>query len=315
MVSISSSNKIKERTNRFCKEILNWEISNYNLICNKINVFLNKEYEIIPEKERKGKGKVYISRYVSKELFSYLKNEVNIAKVHLLEIISEFFKYGEKNKSQIMQHFALLLLSEYVMNFPKSILEILPLVEKYARHEDWQVRESTIYSLQSALKMIPEKILEILSKWVKNENNNLRRVVAECLRPHKEVKWLRDPKKNDKVLQILTDLRKDPSIYVRKAVGNNIKDLSKYMPEKMLDLMEYWMNIQIKETNIKINDELAMEVGLNKEEKHLIWTMKHAMRWIRVKNPELHPRLKNILGKNYISYFDEKKNRFAKPNE
>ena len=61
------------------------------------------------------------------------------------------------------------------------------------------------------------------------------------------------------------------------------------MPEKMLDLMEQWLDKQIKETKITIHDELAMEVGLNNEEKHLIWTMKHAMRWIKAKNPEFHP--------------------------
>jgi len=126
---------------------------------------------------------------------------------------------------------------------------------------------------------------------------------------------LRDPRKNDKVLKILTSLRKDPSIYVRKPVGNNIKDLSKYMPEKMLDLMEKWIKTQRKETKINIHNELAMEEGLSKEEMQLIWTMKHAMRWIRAKNPELHPRLEKILGKNYILYFDEKKNRLAKPHE
>ena len=315
MVSVSSSNKVRERTKKFCKDNLDWKNSNFEINFTKINAFLNKEYEIIPEKERVGKGKVYISRHASKGFFSCLKNEEMIIQAHFLTIISQLFEYGEKNESQIMQHFSLLLLSEYITTYPQSIFEILPLVEKYASHQDWQVRESAMYSMQSSLKIIPDKTLIILSKWVKNEDQNLRRVVAECLRPHKKVKWLRDPEKNDKVLKILTDLRKDPSIYVRKAVGNNTKDLSKYMPEKMVDLMEVWMNIQIKETNIKIHDELAMEEGLIKEEKQLIWTMKHAMRWIRIRNPELHPRLEKILGKNYILYFDEKKNRLAKPNE
>lgn len=313
MVSVSSSNKVKERTKRFCKNILDWKISNFELICTKINTFLNKEYEIIPEKERVGKGKVFISRHASKEFFFYLKNEENITEIRFIDIISQLFKYGEKNESLIMQHFALLLLSECVINFPQSILQIFPLVEKYANHKDWQVRESAMYSLQSGLKVIPDKTLEILSKWAKNENNNLRRVVAECLRPHKEVMWLRNPRKNDKVLKILTDLRKDPSIYVRKAVGNNIKDLSKYMPEKMIELMESWINNQIKETNMRIHDELAMEEGLSREEKRLIWTIKHGMRWIRAKNPEYNHRIEKILGKNYVLYFDEKKNRLAKP--
>ena len=104
---------------------------------------------------------------------------------------------------------------------------------------------------------------------------------------------------------------KDPSIYVRKSVGNNIKDLSKYMPEKMMGLMINWLN----KDNIKVHDELATEIGLNKEEKQLIWTMKQAMRWIKDRNPEYHKKLEKILGKNYVLYFDEKRNRLAKPKK
>jgi len=37
------------------------------------------------------------------------------------------------------------------------------------------------------------------------------------------------------------------------------------------------------------------------------------MRWIRKKDPKCHSRLKKILGKNYILYFDEKSNKYAKP--
>lgn len=96
-------------------------------------------------------------------------------------------------------------------------------------------------------------------------------------------------------------------------MGNSIKDLSKYIPEKMLDLMQQWIELQKWEANIRIHDELAMKVGLSKEEKQLIWTMKHVMRWIRTRNPEFHPRLEKILGKKYVLYFDEKKNRLAKP--
>lgn len=133
-----------------------------------------------------------------------------------------------------------------------------------------------------------------MSKWTKNSKENLRRLVSERLRSHSSINWLRDPTKNDKILGILTDLRMDSSLYVRKSVGNNLKDLSKYMPEKILDLMESW----IKESKIIVHDKLATEIGLSKEEKKLIWTMKRATRWLKNRNPEYHPPLEKILGKN-----------------
>ena len=72
------------------------------------------------------------------------------------------------------------------------------------------------------------------------------------------------------------------------------------------------MNIQTKEANTKIHDELAMKVGLTKEEMSLIWTIKHALRWLMAKNPESHPRIEMILGMNNLLYFDEKKNRLLR---
>ena len=72
--------------------------------------------------------------------------------------------------------------------------------------------------------------------------------------------------------------------------------------------MESW----IEKARIIVHDELATEIGLTKEEKRLIWTMKHAMRWVKNRNPEYHPRLEKILGKNYVLFFDEKSNRLAK---
>jgi len=106
----------------------------------------------------------------------------------------------------------------------------------------------------------------VLTNWINDKNQNLRRFVAESLRPKAEIKWLRDSNQNDKILDILTKLNSDPSISVRKSVGNNIKDLSKYMSQKIIDLMQTW----IKEANIRVHDELATEIGLNRVEKRLI---------------------------------------------
>ncbi len=81
------------------------------------------------------------------------------------------------------------------------------------------------------------------------------------------------------------------------------------MPEKVLNLMEEW----IKHSKIKVHAELATERGLSKDQQRLILTIKHAMRWIQKRNPKYHSNLKNILGNNYILYFDEKRNKRANP--
>lgn len=313
MVSISSSRLIRERTRNFCMKINDWEVLNNALLFERIREYLQEEYDMIPQKERIGKGIVYISKHVAKEFFLYLKNDRDVKEDYYFKIIEQIFDFGEKEGILIVQHFALLLLSEFVLQFPQKFSQISDMIEKYANHSDWSIRETTAGSILSGIKKNPEETLQYLLKWIKSENENLRRIVTESIRPSAEVKWLRDPTKNDKILDILTYLRKDPSIYVRKSVGNNIKDLTKYMPEKILNLMDKWIELQKIETGIKISKDLAMEIGLNKEEKRLIWTMKHGMRWIKERNPEFHPRLKKLLGENYILYFNEKKNRLAKP--
>ena len=306
-MSISSAKSIQERTLDFCKTIGNWQID--ATLFDQINVLLNKEYEIIPEKERIGKGIKFISNHVAKGVFQNLisKKRTNIG--FIIDLIEKTFDYGENIDSNILQLYALHIIAEFIISFPEKFEKMIPLIEVYAYPSNWIVRETIADAILAGLIKTPNKTLEILSNWVKSSNENLRRLVSESLRPHASIKWLRDPTKNDKIIELLTILRKDPSIYVRKSVGNNLKDLSKYMPEKILDLMEFW----IDKAQIKVHAELSTEIGLSIENKRLIWTVKHAMRWLKNKNPEFHPFLEKILGKNYVLYFDEKRNRLAKP--
>lgn len=312
MVSTSSATNIKNRTKLFCDKIKEWKISGRNdIVFDQIKNHLDREYEMIPQKERIAKGTVYISKYVAKEIFLYLNSILTFTFNDFIEFIKKSFTYGEKNNSLLLKHFSLLILSEYLSHHPDKFHNIIPLIEKYANHEDWTIRETITHTIKSGLKKNRKITLIYLSKLSENENENLRRLAAESLRPTSEIKWLRDTQKNKEILKILSKMKKDPSIYVRKAVGNNLKDQSKYMPELILNLADRW----IKESNISVRDDLASEDGLNQEEKRLIWTLKQSLRWIRNRNPEFRVRLQNILGKYYVLYFDEKRNRFAKPNK
>ncbi|MHA1147813.1 MAG: DNA alkylation repair protein [Promethearchaeota archaeon] len=310
MVSISASKLIRERTREFSEQFKNLSsVFENSKVFQEIQRFLEREYALIPQKERIGKGIIYISKHATKEFFSYLRYNLGAKDDELFLFMDNIFDYGEENESEFVQHFSLLLLSELILNKPEVFSKGKNLIKKFADHGKWAIRESTRFSILSGMKKNPEKTLSFLSEWIEDDNENVRRLVAESLRPISEIKWLRNPSENEKILDILTFLRKDPSIYVRKSVGNNLKDLTKYMPEKILNLMEQW----IKKDKIMVHDELSSEKGLSKEIKRLLWTMKHAMRWIKEKNPDLHPRLERILGKNYVLYFNEKNNRLALP--
>ena len=83
------------------------------------------------------------------------------------------------------------------------------------------------------------------------------------------------------------------------------------MPEKILNLLKRWS----EEYKIIVTDDLASKTKkeLGKEKYNFIWMMKHALRWLRERNPEFHPHIELLLGMDYVQYFDEKKNRLAKP--
>ncbi len=312
MVSISSSSSISLRAKSFCKSVQNWDLTNFDGLCDKIKSFIEKEYDLIPKKERMGKGIVFITKHAIKELFLYIENSTSSNPNYFKVFAEEVFNKFNDKKESILLIVAIFFLSEFIEKSPEKFGEITDILEKYATFPEWSIRETAIYPILSGLKKQPDMILKKLKIWANNQDENLRRLVPESLRPKSQIKWLKNPSKNEKVLDILSILRKDPSIYVRKSVGNNLKDLSKYMPLKVLELMNSWMQLQNKETGLRVRDDLSSEKGLNQEERRLIWTMKHALRWIRERNPEYHADLEKILGKNYVLYFNEKKNRLAK---
>ncbi|MBN1802975.1 MAG: hypothetical protein JW891_15810 [Candidatus Lokiarchaeota archaeon] len=312
VVSISSSSAIRKRAKEHCKSINNWDLNNVEDTCKNMEKFIKLEYDLIPEKERLGKGIVYISQHALKEFYSFLIVQKKFDEIDIIEFSKQVLTIYGPQKNILLLTASLFLLSELIKQRPGSFDQITELLEKYANHSEWAVRETSIYPILSGLRKKPEIVLRKLKIWANSPEENLRRLVSESLRPRSQVKWLRDPSKNGKVLECLSKLRKDPSIYVRKSVGNNIKDLSKYMPLEMLNLMEAWMEQQHKETGLEVREDLSSEKGLNPQEKRLVWTIKHGMRWMRERNPEYHAKIEKILGRNYVLYFDEKKNKLAR---
>lgn len=87
-----------------------------------------------------------------------------------------------------------------------------------------------------------DQMLNQMMEWAKSDNEHLRRLASEGSRPR--LPWgqqlpelIRDPRP---VLPILTLLKEDPSLYVRKSVANHLNDISKDHPELVLDLAKEW---------------------------------------------------------------------------
>ena len=80
--------------------------------------------------------------------------------------------------------------------------------------------------------------METIKEWLNNKNQNVRRAVTEGLRI-----WTKRPYFKDnpqEAINILSKLRIDESEYVRKSVGNALKDISKTFPELVKKELNKW---------------------------------------------------------------------------
>ena len=83
-----------------------------------------------------------------------------------------------------------------------------------------------------------EKALPTIDEWLKNNNPNTRRAVTEGLRI-----WTSRPyfKENpNEAIERIAGLKEDVSEYVRKSVGNALRDISKKFPELIKIELDCW---------------------------------------------------------------------------
>lgn len=119
--------------------------------------------------------------------------------------------------------------------------------DEVSEDENWRVQEVLAKAFDEFCKKIGyEKALPIIDEWLENENPNTRRAVTEGLRI-----WTSRPyfKENpNEAIERLVNLKEDSSEYVRKSVGNALRDISKKFPELIKNELLNW-NLQSKEIN------------------------------------------------------------------
>lgn len=77
-----------------------------------------------------------------------------------------------------------------------------------------------------------------MEEWLSSENPNTRRAVTEGLRI-----WTSRPffkEHPEKAIALIAPLRNDHSEYVRKSVGNALKDISKKHSELIVNELKTW---------------------------------------------------------------------------
>jgi 3-methyladenine DNA glycosylase AlkC len=127
------------------------------------------------------------------------------------------------------------------------------------------------FAIRVFMNKYTKRMLPVLNRWAKHPNEHVRRLAAEGSRPRGV--WVAhiDAFKEDPspVLKLLKRLKADRSLYVRKAVANNLNDISKDHPDLVIETALRWQ----RDGN-----------------KHTDWIIKHACRsLIKAGHPEVFP--------------------------
>ncbi len=111
--------------------------------------------------------------------------------------------------------------------------------DEVSKDDNWRVQEVLAKAFDEFCKKAGyEKALPVIDEWLENNNPNTRRAVTEGLRI-----WTSRPYFKDNPIEAIrriSVLKEDTSEYVRKSVGNALRDISKKFPELIKMELSSW---------------------------------------------------------------------------
>ena len=171
------------------------------------------------------------------------KKAINDYKLNGIEYIKELAFLAYHSEVYQVRMYGVFLFG--YLSIDKEILTFMR--DEVSKDENWRVQEVLAKSFDEFCKSIGyEKTLTVIAEWLNHDNPNTRRAVTEGLRI-----WTSRPyfKENPKeAIRRIANLKEDKSEYVRKSVGNALRDISKKFPELIKDELNTW-KLENKEIN------------------------------------------------------------------
>ena len=110
-------------------------------------------------------------------------------------------------------------------------------------------RSTAEFAIRYFLIADQQRALAIISSWVEDTSEDVRRLASEGTRPR--LPWgMRLPslvKNPIPALPLLESLRDDPSEYVRRSVANHLNDVAKDHPDLVIETADRWLSDASKE--------------------------------------------------------------------
>ena len=117
--------------------------------------------------------------------------------------------------------------------------------DEVSKDDNWRVQEVLAKAFDEYCKNKGyENSIPVVDEWLSSDNPNTRRAVTEGLRI-----WTGRPyfKENpQEAIKRIAQLKEDASEYVRKSVGNALRDISRKFPELIKEELKTW-NLETKE--------------------------------------------------------------------
>ncbi|MGO0883808.1 DNA alkylation repair protein [Clostridioides difficile] len=116
---------------------------------------------------------------------------------------------------------------------------LLFLKNNVSKDENWRVQEILAKSFDYYCSEVGyDKSLPVIKEWLSSDNPNIKRAVTEGLR----VWTIRDYFKTNPTVAIslLSSLKDEDSEYLRKSVGNALRDISKKHPDLVRNELNSW---------------------------------------------------------------------------
>ena len=135
-----------------------------------------------------------------------------------------------------IQEVGVFLLGYTAHHYPDALTFLKDTVSK---HDSWKVQEILAMAFDIHCKTIGyQNALPLIREWLSSDCANVRRAVSEGLRV-----WTSRPyfKENPlEAIELLAAHKEDDSEYVRKSIGNALRDISKKFPDLVQKELDTW---------------------------------------------------------------------------
>lgn len=104
------------------------------------------------------------------------------------------------------------------------------------------------FAIRAFILQDPQRMAACMLEWAEHSDEHVRRLASEGIRPRLPWAQALPMFKQDPalIIPILDKLKRDPSLYVRKSVANNLNDIAKDHPELVIELAASWLGADVR---------------------------------------------------------------------